>query len=70
MSTDALITLQQLAERLQVTPKVIYGLRYRGEAPPAIKVGRELRWRLSDVADWEERRRDGGGPHAPATRSR
>jgi excisionase family DNA binding protein len=57
-----MLTLADLAERLNVTPKVVYGLRYRGEAPPAIRVGRELRFDLRDVEAWEEARRDAGGP--------
>lgn len=57
-----LLTLAQLADRLNVSPKVIYGLRYRGEAPPAIRVGRELRFRLVDVEQWESSRLDHGGP--------
>lgn len=53
-----------LAERWHVDPQVIYGLRYRGEAPPAIRVGRELRFSLLDVEAWETARRDNGGTHA------
>jgi predicted DNA-binding transcriptional regulator AlpA len=53
-----------LAERWVVATKVIYNLRYRGEAPPAIRVGRELRFALADVEAWEDARRDNGGPHA------
>ena len=58
-----MLTLTELAERLNVTPKVVYGLRYRGEAPPAIRVGRELRFDLRDVEAWEDARRDNGGSH-------
>ncbi len=64
MTTERMLTLTQLAERLNVSPKVIYGLRYRGEAPPAIRVGRELRFAVDDVAAWEQSRRDNGGPRA------
>jgi predicted DNA-binding transcriptional regulator AlpA len=46
--------VRQLKERWGVTEKVIYGMRYRGEGPPAMLIGRELRWRLSDVQAWEE----------------
>lgn len=60
--SEKMLTLNDLADRLNVTPKVVYGLRYRGEAPPAIRVGRELRFRLIDVEAWEHARRDNGGP--------
>jgi predicted DNA-binding transcriptional regulator AlpA len=59
-----MLTVTQLAERWSATPRVVYNLRYRGEAPPAIRVGRELRWRLEDVEAWEVARRDNGGSHA------
>ena len=55
---------QGLADRWKVPVATVYGLRYRGEAPPAIRVGRELRWRLEDVEAWEAARRDNGGTHA------
>jgi predicted DNA-binding transcriptional regulator AlpA len=42
-----------LAERWGVPVSVIYGLRYRRVSPPAIRIGRELRYRLSDVERWE-----------------
>jgi excisionase family DNA binding protein len=58
------LTLTELAERLNVSAKVIYGLRYRGEAPPAIRCGRELRFALEDVEAWETARKDKGGPRA------
>lgn len=55
------LDVQALAERWKVAPRVVYGLRYRGEAPPAIRIGRELRFRLEDVEAWERDRRDNGG---------
>jgi predicted DNA-binding transcriptional regulator AlpA len=59
-----MLSTEQLAKRWEVSPKVVYGLRYRGEAPPAIRVGRELRFDLRDVEEWEASRRDNGGPRA------
>jgi predicted DNA-binding transcriptional regulator AlpA len=57
-----LLDIEALAERWAVPKGVIYGMRYRGEAPRAIKVGRELRFDLRDVEAWEAERRDNGGP--------
>ncbi len=54
---ERFLGVESLAERWSTTPKVIYSLRYRRDAPPAIKVGRELRWRLADVEAWESARR-------------
>ncbi|GIU90436.1 MAG: hypothetical protein KatS3mg010_1535 [Acidimicrobiia bacterium] len=58
------LNVEQLADRWGVSVATIYGLRYRSEAPPAIRVGRELRFALSDVEQWERARRDNGGPRA------
>ena len=41
------------------SPSVVYGLRYHGDAPPAIRIGRELRFRLEDVEAWEQARLEG-----------
>ena len=49
---DRLWTTRELADYLMKPLGTLYGWRYRGEGPPAIKVGRELRYRESDVQDW------------------
>jgi predicted DNA-binding transcriptional regulator AlpA len=54
------LSVSQLAERWAVREAVVYQLRYRGEAPPAMKVGRELRFAEADVIAWETERRDAG----------
>lgn len=46
------LTIDQLAEYLQVPKRTIYVWRTRGEGPRAIKVGRELRFRAQDVNAW------------------
>jgi predicted DNA-binding transcriptional regulator AlpA len=56
------LSVEDLAARWGVKPTVVYKLRYSHQAPPAIRVGRELRWNLRDVESWEQARRDGGGP--------
>lgn len=53
---DCLITTEELAERWRTTPNGVHCMRYRGEAPPAIRVGRRVLWRLSDVTEWERKR--------------
>jgi excisionase family DNA binding protein len=47
-----LLTVQELAEILQVPVKTIYTWRYRGEGPPGVVVGRHLRFRADDVVAW------------------
>ncbi|MGH2739355.1 MAG: helix-turn-helix domain-containing protein [Actinomycetota bacterium] len=51
-SPPRLLTVQELAELLQVPVKTIYTWRYRGGGPPGIAVGRHLRFRSDDVAAW------------------
>mgnify|MGYP001571415582 FL=1 len=57
---EPLLTLDDLAEYLQIPKRTIHAWRYRQEGPTAIKVGKHLRYRQSDVVDWldEQRQRD------------
>jgi len=47
-----LMTAEDLAEHLVVPIATLYAWRSRGQGPPAIKVGRWLRYRRSDVEAW------------------
>jgi predicted DNA-binding transcriptional regulator AlpA len=58
------LTAEALADRWAVPIQTLYNLRWKGQAPPAIKIGRGLRFRLEDVEAWEAARRDDGGTHA------
>jgi len=49
-----LLTTAETAELLGISKSSLYGLRYVGEAPPAVKVGSRLRWRRADVEAWME----------------
>lgn len=53
-----LLTVQELADLLQVPVKTIYTWRYKGIGPPAVPLGRYLRFRADDVAAWVEKRAD------------
>lgn len=57
-ATDRLWTTNELAGYLQVSVHTIYHWRYQGDAPPAIKVGRSLRFRPADVDAWLSARAD------------
>lgn len=61
MEEREFLSVEQLAARWGTGATTIYNLRYRGAAPPAIRIGRELRFRLEDVERWERDRRDNGG---------
>lgn len=51
-SSTRLLTVQELAETLQVPVKTIYTWRYKGAGPPGVTVGRHLRFRSEDVVAW------------------
>lgn len=44
--------LDGTAEYLGITSKSLYRRRERGEGPPAVKLGRLLRFRKADVDAW------------------
>jgi excisionase family DNA binding protein len=49
---NRLLTVQDLADYLDVPVATIYAWRYRRQGPPGFRVGRHLRFRLSDVDQW------------------
>lgn len=50
----ALLTIEDVAAQLGVAVQTIYGWRTRQPiyGPPAIKVGKYLRWKPADVDAW------------------
>lgn len=48
-SLDRLLTVEDLAEYLNVPIATIYAWRYRGKGPKGFRVGRHLRFREGDV---------------------
>ena len=55
---ERLITTEELAAYLSVPRSTLYAWRYRGEGPPAIRVGRYLRYRMTEVEGWLDLRSD------------
>lgn len=55
---DHLDTPERLAEYLGIPVKTLYQWRHRGVGPRAIKVGRHLRYRPSDVERWLDAQAD------------
>lgn len=47
-----LLTLDQLADYLQVPARTVYAWNTKGVGPKRIRVGREVRYRASDVEAW------------------
>lgn len=49
---DTVLSLSELAARLGVTVQTIYDLRSQGRGPRGFRVGRELRFRISEIDAW------------------
>lgn len=60
MSTAAqhFMSPEDLAEYLGVPVASVYGWRYKGVGPRALKIGRHVRYRADDVERWLEAQAD------------
>lgn len=61
---EKLIGVEELAETLGVPPATVRAWRYRREGPPAIKVGRHVKFRPSAVQAWLDSQADDPRPAA------
>jgi excisionase family DNA binding protein len=52
---EQVLSLSELCAHLQVPAQTIYDLRSQGRGPRGFRVGRELRFRISEVEAWLER---------------
>lgn len=52
---DRLLTECEVADLLNISVRTLQAWRVRGGGPRFIKVGRAVRYRLSDVQDWIDR---------------
>lgn len=55
---SALLTIDEVADRLRVPVLTIRWLRQEGRFAPAIRVGRRLVWEASDIDAWLEQHRE------------
>jgi predicted DNA-binding transcriptional regulator AlpA len=53
---DELLTTADLAGRWHTSEQAVYAARHRGDCPRAIRIGKRLLFRMSDVLAWEEER--------------
>jgi prophage regulatory protein len=72
---DRLIDIKELSQTISLAEQTIYNrFNTGGDLPPAIKLGRSLRWRESDVAAWIANKQPATIPEqlhaAPAIRRR
>ena len=52
LGLEPVLTTSELAEYVGVQVQAIYDLRTDGRGPSGIRVGREIRYRVSDVVRW------------------
>lgn len=55
LGLEPILTTSELAEYLGVHVQAIYDLRAAGRGPAGINVGREIRYRVSEVRSWMDR---------------
>ena len=55
-TVDRLLTVEELANYLEVPVATIYAWRHRRQGPPGFRAGRHLRFRYRDVERWIEER--------------
>lgn len=58
MSSNKLLTIEEVAEYCRVTVLTVRWLRQEGRFAPAIKIGRRLVWDLSDLDAWIDSQRE------------
>jgi excisionase family DNA binding protein len=65
---EQVLSLSELCEHLHVSAQTIYDLRSQGRGPKGFRVGRELRFRISEIEAWlarmesaDEQRHPSGG---------
>ena len=62
---DAVLSLSELAARLRVSVQTIYDLRSQGRGPRGFRVGRELRFRVSEIDAWLARMEEADAARHP-----
>jgi predicted DNA-binding transcriptional regulator AlpA len=55
------LSMQDLADREGVPLQTVRQWRVKGTGPRGMAIGKYVRFRLSDVLDWEESRADANG---------
>jgi excisionase family DNA binding protein len=60
------LTITELAARLRVSAQTIYDLRSQGRGPRGYPVGRQLRFRVSEIDAWLARMEEADAERHPA----
>ena len=65
-AVEPALTLSQLAAHLSVSVQTLYDLRSKGRGPRGFRIGRELRFRRSEVEAWLARLEAADGARHPS----
>jgi excisionase family DNA binding protein len=65
-SLEPVLTLSELAARLCVSIQTLYDLRSQGRGPRGFRVGRQLRFRMSEIDAWLARMEEADTERHPA----
>lgn len=68
MNRNAFLTTKQVLKYLQINLRTVYRLIQAGQLP-AVRVGRQWRFRKSDIDTWLERQQAGDSPVESPARS-
>jgi excisionase family DNA binding protein len=49
---DRLLPIDEVARILRLSPRTVFRLVKRGELIPPLRIGRSIRWRLTDIQIW------------------
>ena len=55
---DEWLSLEQIADELQLPLRTLYAQRSKGEGVPGYKIGKHVRVRRTDLNSWLERQAD------------
>lgn len=55
------LTPDQVAERYQISPDSLKEWRYKGVGPRYLRIGKRVRYRESDLEQWEQEREAAAG---------
>lgn len=64
-SLEPVLTLSELAARLCVSVQTLYDLRSQGRGPRGFRVGRQLRFRVSEIDGWLARMEEADAERHP-----
>lgn len=65
---EPLLTVAELADYLGVPVATIYDWRVDGKGPRGIRIGRSVKFAVSDVQSWVDAHREPGSPAAAGGR--